>query len=621
MQRSIRYLASAVVLVCLGCSKPPAKSADEAAGGASAGEQGALAPEQRPELTAASAPADVFAVARISSPAALTDTLGKWSNLTMDWRALLREMAGPIDQTVLLDKPVEAAAMLDGKSSSTPKVLFAVSIGLSSLRNAHDYLQSKGAVLTAGPAGSFHVEMEGAHCLLAWAMGAAPVRLVCSDKARALDELGPYLTRGLPGEALVSSELFVEVRAEPWRRRFGRQVQMVKLGVPFVLRELELDHPAFDSVVSDTLYSLADEVVQLSDDLDAVRLLGKMQPATQTMDFSMSIKLRGQRSWLGQWLREAEQSMAAPPEMFWSLPGAAHDAGYHAQVSGPRQQALVAGMSKLLGGALDYLGVPARLRQDTTRAFDTFCKDAGPTCEAGGDTSTSASSARGDDYHLTGSSEKGQLDQLLQQLYLVYSQPATRKVLEKKFEIKEWPQVISRRPSAGSGLPATTTVYEMSLPANLRELFSRGGSSDPAKKLYVASLDVAGRNWLATASDEKLLAQQLNAMASTAAKATLADNRRLDPLRQSRTLGAGFFTVNSSLAAIRDLAPELKLKASSLEHGGTTPILYRSVVAGGGTELSFSVSLPKPVMADVAAAVMAIAAQGDELFAGSAVQD
>jgi hypothetical protein len=421
---------------------------------------------------------------------------------------------------------------------------------------------------------------------------------------------------------LVSSELFVEVRADPWRRRFGRQVQMVKLGVPFVLRELELDHPAFDSVVSDTLYSLADEVVQLSDDLDAVRLLGKVQPATQTMDFSMSIKLRGQRSWFGQWLREAEQSMSAPPEMFWSLPGAAHDAGYHAQITGPRQQALVAGMSKLLGGALDYLGVPVRLRQDTTRAFDTFCKDAGPTCEAGGDTSTFASSARGDDYHLTGSSEKGQLDQLLQQLYSVYTHPATRKALEKKFEIKEWPEVISRRPSAGSGLPATTTVYEMSLPAKLRELFARGGGSgDPAKKLYLASLDVAGRNWLATASDEKLLAQQLNAMASTHAQATLIDNRKLDPLRQSRTLGAGFFTVNSSLATIRDLAPELKLKASSLEHSGTTPILYRSVVAGGGTELSFSMSLPRAVMADVAAAVMAIAAQGDELFAGGTVQD
>lgn len=621
MQRSIRYLASAIVLVCLGCSKPPPKSADNEAGEAAAGQHGALAPEARPELTAVSAPADVFAVARISSPATLTDTLGKWSNLTMDWRALLREMAGSIDQTVLLDAPVEAAAMLDGKSSNTPKVLFAVSVGLSSIRNAHDYLESKGAVLTAGPAGSFLVEMEGAHCLLAWAIGAAPVRLVCSDKVRALDELGPYLTRGLPGEALVGGELFVEVRAEPWRRRFGRQVQMVKLGVPFVLRELELEHPAFDSVVSDTLYALADEVVQLSDDLDAVRFLGKVQPATQTMDFSMSIKLRGQRSWLGQWLREAEQSMATPPEMFWLLPGAAQDAGYHAPVNGPRHQALVAGTSKLLGGALDYLGVPVRLRQDTTRAFETFCKECGATCEAGGSTATAASSARSDDYHLTGSSEKGQLDQLLQQLFLVYSHPAMRKTLEKKFEIKEWPEVISRRPSAGSGLPATSTVYELSLPPKLRQLFARGGSSDPAKKVYLASLDIAGRNWLASASDEKLLAQQLNAMASTSAKATLADNRQLDPLRQSRTLGAGFFTVNSGLAAIRDLVPELKLKPSSLEHGGTTPILYRSLVSGGGTELSFALSLPKPVMADLAAAVMAIAAQGDELFAGGAIQD
>lgn len=618
MQRCIRYLASTIVFVCLGCSKPPAKSADSESGGAAAGQQSALASEPRPELTAVAAPSDVFAVVRFSSPATLTDTLGKWSNLTMDWRSLLREMAGPIDQTVLLDAPVEAAAMLDGKSSSTPKVLFAVSVGLSSIQNAHAYLQSKGAVLTPGAAGSFRVEMGDAHCLLAWAMGAAPVRLVCSDKARALDELGPYLTRGLPSEALGNAELFAEVRAEPWRRRFGRQVQMVKLGVPFALRELELDHPAFDSVVSDTLYALAEEVVALTDDLDALRFTGKLQPASQTMDFSMSVKLRGQRSWFGQWLREAEQSQAAPPEMFWLLPGAAYDAGYSAQLTGSKQKALIAGMSKFFSGALDYLGVPARLRQDTTRALETFCNEGAPSCYADGQGSPGASQAIPNDYHVTGTSEKGQLDQLLKQLYLVFSHPATRKTLEKKFEVKEWPEVISRRPSAGSGLPATATVYEMTLPAKLRKLFGQD-KEGPAKKLYVTSVDIAGRNWFASANDEKLLGQQLSALSSANAKATIAENRKLDLLRQGRALAAGFFTVNSWLAAFREIAPEITLKPSTLEHGGATPILHRMVASGAGTELSFSVSLPKPVLADLAAAVMAIAAQSDEWMPGTSL--
>jgi hypothetical protein len=617
MQRSIRYLASAVVLVCLGCSKPPAKSADSESSEAAAGHQNALAPEVRPELTAAAAPSDLFAVVRFSSPATLTDTLGKWSNLTVDWRALLREVAGPIEQSVLLDAPVEAAAMLDGKSNSTPKVLFAVSVGLSSMRNAHDYLQSKGAVLTPGAGGSFLVEMGEARCLLAWARGAAPARLVCSDKARALDELGPYLTRGLPGENLGTAELFAEVRAEPWRRRFGRQVQMVKLGVPFALRELELDHPAFDSIVSDTLYALAEEVVLLSDDLDVLRFTGKLQPSTQSMDFAMSVKLRGQRSWLGQWMREAEQSMAIAPEMFWLLPSAAYDAGYQAQVTGPRQKALIAGMSKLLGGALDYLGVPVRLRQDMTRAFDTFCGEAGPSVYADGASAPGAPQATPNDYHLTGTAEKGQLDQLLQQLYLAYSHPNTRKTLEKKFGIKEWPEVISRRPSAGSGLPAASTVYELTLSPKLRKLFGQDDKAGPPKKLFVTSVDVAGRNWFASASEEKLLGQQLSAMSNSNPKATLADNRQLDPLRQGRALGAGFFTLNSWLAALREVAPELKLKSSTLEHGGATPILHRFVASGGGTELSFVVSLPKPVMADLAASLMAIAAEGDSLFAGT----
>jgi hypothetical protein len=110
----------------------------------------------------------------------------------------------------------------------------------------------------------------------------------------------------------------------------------------------------------------------------------------------------------------------------------------------------------------------------------------------------------------------------------------------------------------------------------------------------------------------------LAALSNSNPKATLADNRQLDPLRQGRALGAGYFTLNSWLAALREMVPELKVKPSTLEHGGATPILHRFVASGGGTELSFVVSLPKPVMADLAAAVMAIAAEGDSLFAGGA---
>src|SRR5262249_13767714 len=102
MRRCIRYLASTVVFVCLGCSKPPPKTPDNESTGTPSGEQEALAPVERPQLTAVTAPPDVFAVARVSSSALLTDTLGKWSNMTMDCRALLRETAGPtIEQTVL----------------------------------------------------------------------------------------------------------------------------------------------------------------------------------------------------------------------------------------------------------------------------------------------------------------------------------------------------------------------------------------------------------------------------------------------------------------------------------------------------------------------------------------
>jgi hypothetical protein len=84
MQRGIRYLASVVVVLCLGCSKAPPKAPDNAATGTPSSGQGALAPVERPQLTPAAAPSDLFAVARFKSLATLTDTLGKWSNVTVD---------------------------------------------------------------------------------------------------------------------------------------------------------------------------------------------------------------------------------------------------------------------------------------------------------------------------------------------------------------------------------------------------------------------------------------------------------------------------------------------------------------------------------------------------------
>jgi hypothetical protein len=525
-------------------------------------------------------------------------------------------MVGPVDQIVLLDAPVEAAAMLDGKSSATPKVLFAVSIGLSSLQGAHDYLQSKGALLTPGAAGSFRVEIEDVHCLLAWAMGAAPVRLVCSDRARALDELGPYMTRGMPEEALGSGEIFTELRAEPWRRRFGRQVQMVKLGVPFLLRELELDNPAFDAVMSDTLYALAEEAVSLVDDLDALRFVGKLDNRAETLNLSWSVKLRGQRSWFGQLLREASAQMAGPPEVFWSLPADAYDASYAVQVRGPQQKALTAGLLKLIGGGLDYLGIPAKLRDDTVRAFQvTFDESNDGAGANGGVGLLGAGTSLPMEYHLSANSEKMHLDQLLRQLFLVYNHPATRKTIQGKFGAEKWVEVVSRRPIAGSGIPANATVYEVTVPAELRKAFDKSGKlKDTPKVTYITTVNAAGRSWLAFGTDEKLLGKQLAAvLAPSAGSATLAQNRKLDSLRQERALMAGFLTLRSVMAPLAELMPTAAPSTSRLEHGGSTPVLNKLTIEQGGSELVLSAAVPRLAMGDLVNLVMTLAAHADEL--------
>jgi len=610
MHRRIRHLA--LTLLCcgfLGCAKspPPRTPTDE-----HTGDSKALSVTPRPVLTPAAAPADVFAVVRFSSPASFADTAGRWSNVTVDWRGLLRDVAGPIDQVVLLDAPIEAAAMLDDSSRGSPKMLFAVSIGLSSFDGARQFLESKGAAMTAAGPGSYRAELGDAHCLLAFAMGSAPARLVCSDKARAVDQLAPYMTRGLPGEALVKAEVFAELRAEPWRRRFGRQVQMVKLGVPFVLRELELDHPQFDAVMSETLYALADEVVLLADDLDAVRLIGKLEPRAETLDFSASIKLRSQRSWFGQWLREVEPQMTGPSESFWLLPSTAFEASYQVRATGEKQKVFTDGLVKVMDGGLSYLGVPGRLREDTTRAVQRFFFEAGAGAYASGEGQVPAGKEPAE-YHLMTLSGQTQVDQLLRQLFLVYSHPASRKTLEAKFGAGKWPQIVTKRPSAGSGLPANAVIYEVTLPAELESVLTPKGKPEGPRKMYVTTVNHAGRTWIAAAAEEKVLYQQITFVTTSSDATTLASNRKVDKLREQQALGAGFVTLNGWLVALRDLAPDLLPLSSRLEHGGATPILQRIYASQAGSELTYSLSLPKPVLADLASLVLAAVANADKV--------
>jgi hypothetical protein len=480
---------------------------------------------------------------------------------------------------------------------------------LSSLRGARDFLQSKGREVVRVDEG-YRVQIEDAHCLLAWAIGAAPVRMVCSDKARALEQIGPYMTRGLPARALGKGELFAQLYAEPWRKRFGKQLQMVKLGVPFVLRELELEHPAFDAALSDTLYALAEEVIQVADDLESITLEGTIDPRTESFDWSFALALRSQRSWFGQRLREAEGEMGPPPPAFWNLPLEATGGGYQVAANGATQRALNDGLSKLLRGGLEYLGIPPRLRDDSVQAFSRYLNDTGALAYSDG----MAGAGNATPYTLMSFVDKGAGDRWLAQLQKVYVHPATRKTLEARLgPIESWPELTQRRPAAGSGLPATASVYKLTLPnedwAKVVSSFLVNTQADGKGRpeLFVVVHTAAGQTWLAASRDEQVASSQLSKALAAQPGRTFAQRSELQHLRQLRATAAGFATLREWLNALEDVVPPSL--SERLEHRGTTPIFHKIGVSHGGKVLTASVALPKPFFADLALLVMAAMAQ------------
>src|SRR5262249_52325445 len=118
-------------------------------------------------------------------------------------RGFLSEMfrgetaANQLAPLVMLDSPVEGVATLD-VAQRRRNVLFAVSVGLSSLEQAKAAVESLGPAVELSP-GVFRVGTKDTQrdvaCVLAASAGSSPARLVCGPKEKDATTLTPYLTR------------------------------------------------------------------------------------------------------------------------------------------------------------------------------------------------------------------------------------------------------------------------------------------------------------------------------------------------------------------------------------------------------------------------------------------
>ena len=271
MQRVVLALGFAGAIACGGGQATPNNPSEVTT--TDKGETLASA-EGTANLTPVAAPNELVAVARLKNPGGLVDSVISWAKLGVDWRGVLGKKEPAINDVLATDASVEAVVALDpqGKGTDLEQPFAVVSVGLRSLERAVQLARDKGERVRQIGNGIYRVSdsSRSPNCVVAASLGKAPARLVCGDREKDIEALLPYATRGLPTENLGSADLHIEVRAEPFRRRFARELRQGKtLATPFVLSELSLDDSRFDRALADTVHAVADEVLALAEDIDS----------------------------------------------------------------------------------------------------------------------------------------------------------------------------------------------------------------------------------------------------------------------------------------------------------------------------------------------------------------
>jgi hypothetical protein len=589
-------------------------------------------------------PAELFAVARLPNAAKTADTGIAWSGLPMNWRSMLGKAVPGIERAAALDAPVDFAAMLDPASTEEPRVEWAFSIGALSTDAAAAFFRAQGATVTSEAAGAYRARIgKGLTCAVVRALGVAPARVVCSDQAVNADALAPYMSCGMPTESFGNNELHAHVTAEPFRRRYGSQVTLIRtVGVPFLLRELSLDHPKFDRALRDVLYGLADEVIALAYDLDRLDIDATLAAGGSALDISTTLAMSGQRSWWAQSAVHAAGTGGPAPDTFWRLPLDSTSGSYSSFGDTERYRGIGASLRELADGWLDYHKLAERRRVPLVEALEQMITTGASTANATlpdegsapppdkGRASSADSVRAAVGQHLFVLDRGGdRLAKLASELVKALGERALREHLgqSKMGPAARLPVGRERAPKFPKGLAPKTKVFELQLPA--AALGSTGSTAKPGKgnangkastpaekpgeglSVILVAMPDGPLTWFGFGTDEKMLEERL-AQVKAGTGATLAKREGLGALKTETAISAGF----SSLAALvggmsRSFGdqgtPSLK-SLSLLPHRGEAPMLFRGTVDATGPKLTASGRIPRELVEDLVALAAASAA-------------
>ncbi len=583
------------------------------------------------------APRELFGVARLNNPQLMTELISDWMNVPFPIKSLLQKELPELHQVLRYDVPVDFAIALDPEAFSEPKFVAALSVAVSDYQATLDQLRSSGHALERISRTMQLVMLKGDQpCVVARANGPTAARFICSDSRKDLDVLAPYMATTMPTENYGSDQLFVELRAEPVRERFGKKAGWLKVGVPVLLREVATGNGRLDAAVADATRAAVNELLAVIPDLDRIVLRAKGTEGREALDVHFGLVLAGQKSWTAQTLALRAADAAPAPDIYWQLPADAQRATFVSPNShGERLQPLIDGLAELMEGALEHYELDDKPVREVVTKFRKLSTAKGPWVTAEGsagdgkqvsasaDQLAAAAGLAGYSIQAT-TDDQGAVAELCEALIDAYDDAGWRKTLKDHPVLQEatsLPRITKRAAPASMGLPKGATLYQLDLSKHLAEELAAKFPKDrkpqslgPVRVSFIIA-QKDGQSWFGVGVDQDLLASKLAAAIGGKAP-NLSTQPALASLRTNAALGAGFFT----LAAIVDRVAQYASAETgnvaarqqfllAMPNAGKTPITVSLTGKEQGPEVWLSMHVPRAAMEDAAAGAVAVAAE------------
>lgn len=611
------------------------------------------------DLAPVAEPSDVIGLLRWKSPNVDLTNLGSCSNVPSAileqlpriglGKAFEKAFRDQVDGAslaglVAMNAPVDAVVTLDG--SRTPKPLFAIAVGLTSLEAAKHAAEAKGPLTEIVP-GVWRIgdkERRGLSCAIAVSAGATSARLVCAEKEKDVTALAPFLTRSLPTLAPAPADLRLELRVAPMDTRFGDQLRQQLRALPVLAQtQATIGEPDFDNALMASATALTDELGAIVGDLDKLQIDATMDKGT-CLTSTTTLQMRGKSSWMVNTMIDRADRVGPPPAIFWRAPrdassvfyGRGSDPSRYTEILRTLRTMLVGGMKKLAIGSdddrkalADLIALPLSKDTNTVSAsgYSTpVAPKAGAAPAQGRGPAARLADAIGNlGWYVMGFDDGADaLAKQLKDFVAVYNRKGLRAPLKKELGKDDayLPTVKVVAAPASLGRGAFDIEVKFDLPNDDTSSGAPGVKAKPAKNArttltFHLLLLVDGKGaWVGFGGNRDEVVKHLLMSKSGAPDAeTIASRPGLEPLKSGKSLSAGFFTLNSVLKAVEnglgsEMASkpteftEMKRVMSQIPNKGDTPIFFTTTAAAGAApRVEMKLEMTKGAFEDIGSMV------------------